>query len=61
MFQKDVLHISIYFLTYIACDYEMHVMLMLMLWDANVCLTPRGVTVESCFCLFGDGVSVGAK
>jgi hypothetical protein len=31
-------------LTYIACDYEMHVMLMLMLWDANACLTPRGIT-----------------
>jgi hypothetical protein len=33
-------------LTYIACDYKMHVMLMLILWDVNACLTPRGVATR---------------
>jgi hypothetical protein len=39
-------HFKLVFI-YIACDYEMHVMLMLMLWDVNACLTPRYVTMSS--------------
>jgi hypothetical protein len=38
MFQNDVSNVSIQLHTYIACDYEMHLMLILMIWDVNALL-----------------------
>jgi hypothetical protein len=38
---KGVSHVSNLVLTYIACDYEMHLMLVLMLWNVNAWLTPE--------------------
>jgi hypothetical protein len=38
MFQNDVSNVSSQLYTYIACEYEIHLMLMLMIWDANAML-----------------------
>jgi hypothetical protein len=35
---------------------NMYVMLMIMLWDVNACLTPRGVTGATTTRLEGDSV-----
>jgi hypothetical protein len=41
MFQSDVSHVSFQGYTYITCDNECNMMLMRMICNANVCLTPE--------------------